>query len=306
MNEIKETKREKFGRIFGHLKIEILKPLIKIQAFFKKNNKSERKSFYRKKLTEYQKKYLSRYLYVLSDQPQSVKTKLNKTIWFCWLQGEENAPPIIANCLQSIRRYCPDYEVVVLTEKNIKQYTDIPDYIYQKNKNGIITNTQFSDLLRLELLTKNGGIWVDATVFLTEPLPKEITSSDFFSLHADSFVHCNSWLIKANAGNVFLEKLKRLMFSYWQYETKMLDYFLFHIFFDLLAESDEECALIWRKTPVIYDDCYDLEHHYFDVFNEQEWQRIKQKTSIHKLSWKYKKQPEPNTFLANFLNVKLN
>lgn len=142
-------------------------------------------------------------------------------------------------------------------------------------------------------------------MFLTEPLPTQITQAEFFAFHADSYVHNNSWLIKANAGNIFLEKLKRLMFAYWKNETKMLDYFLFHIFFDLLVENDEECAEIWRKTPLIYDDCYDLEAHYFQKFDEQTWQRLKQKNSIHKLSWKYKKEPKSDTFLAQLLNGNL-
>ncbi|MDY6364933.1 MAG: capsular polysaccharide synthesis protein [Cyanobacteriota bacterium] len=301
-----ETINQKISRIFGHFAIAAQKPFLKLYAKLKQKQKNKQKLMYRDILTVKQKKYLSRYLYVLSDQPIARNTQDNKIIWFCWLQGEKNAPPIIAECLKNLRRYCPDYEIVVLTWKNISQYADIPDYIYEKNKKGIITNTQFSDLLRLALLTKNGGIWIDSTVFLTEPLPKEITQSRFFSLHADSYVKNNSWLIKSSAGNVLLEKLKCLMFEYWRYETKMLDYFLFHIFFDLLVENDEECADIWRKTPVIYDDCYDLESHYFQKFDEQTWQRIKQKTSIHKLSWKYKKEPKPDTFLARLLSGNLN
>ena len=296
---------KKISLALGYFAISVQKPLIKIYAKLRYKGKSEQKMQYRKILTAKQKKYLSSYLYALSDQPVKKAAKENKTIWFCWLQGEKNAPPIIAQCLGSIRKYCPDYKVVVLTWENITRYADIPDYIYEKNKKGIITNTQFSDLLRLALLTKNGGIWIDSTVFLTEPLPTQITQAEFFAFHADSYVHNNSWLIKANAGNIFLEKLKRLMFAYWKNETKMLDYFLFHIFFDLLVENDEECAEIWRKTPLIYDDCYDLEAHYFQKFDEQTWQRLKQKNSLPKLSWKYKKEPKSDTFLAQLLNGNL-
>lgn len=300
-----ESIGQKISRLLGHFAISMQKPFLKLYSKMSRKDKETQKLMYRNILTAKQKKYLSRYLYVLSDQPVKKAAKENKTIWFCWLQGEKNAPPIIAKCLESIRKYCPDYNVIVLTWENIARYADIPDYIYEKNRNKIITNTQFSDLLRLALLTKNGGIWIDATVFLTEPLPRQISGADFFAFHADSYLHNNSWLIKANAGNALLEKLKLLMFAYWKNETKMLDYFLFHIFFDLLVENDEECAAIWRKTPLIFDDCYDLEAHYFQKFDEQTWQRLKQKTSIHKLSWKYKKEPKSDTFLAQLLNGNL-
>lgn len=301
----REISKEKLSIFFGHFIIALQKPVFKFYAKLKLKKKEEQKLFYRNILVAKQKKYLSRYLKMLSEQKQAEKAEENKTIWFCWLQGEENAPPIIAKCLQSIRRYCPDYKVVVLTWENIKDYTNIPDYIYEKNKQGIISNTHFSDLLRLALLTQNGGLWIDATVFLTAPLPDEIIKSDFFAFHAKSFVSNNNWLIKADAGNVLLEKLKCLLFAYWQNETKVIDYFFFHIFFDLLVENDKECAEIWQKTPVIYDDCYDLEGHYFSPYDEKTWQNIKSKTSIHKLSWKYKKQPDEVSFLAHFLNNEL-
>lgn len=296
----------KISRWCGHSVIAIQKPFLKIMAKLKYKEKAKWKMCYRNILTKKQKKYLSRYLFELSEQPKPVDKPENKTIWFCWLQGEKNAPPVIANCLKSIRKYCPDYEVVVLTRENIAQYATIPDYIYEKLKKGIITNTHFSDILRLALLTQNGGMWIDATVFLTEPLPTEISQADFFAFHSNNYVHSNNWMIKANAGNVVLEKLQRLILGYWKYETKVIDYFFYHLFFDLLIENDEECAEIWNKVPLLYDDRYDLEYHFFAPFNEQEWQRMKQKTSIHKLSWKYKKQPTDNCFLTRFLEGKLN
>ena len=38
----------------------------------------------------------------------------------------------------------------------------------EKHKNNIIDNTHFSDLLRLELLIKYGGTWIDASVLITK------------------------------------------------------------------------------------------------------------------------------------------
>ena len=301
-----ESISQKISRMLGHFAISMQKPFLKLYSKMSRKDKETQKLMYRNILTAKQKKYLSRYLYVLSDQPVKKAAKENKTIWFCWLQGEKNAPPVIAKCLESIRKYCPDYNVIVLTWENIAQYADIPDYIYEKNKKGIISNTHFSDILRLALLTQNGGIWIDSTVFLTEPLPTQITQAEFFAFHTKSFVQSNNWLIKANSGEVLIEKLKRLIYAYWQNETKVVDYFFFHIFFDLLIENDEECAEIWRKNPLIFDDCYDLEYNYFQKFDEQTWKRLKQKSSIHKLSWKYKKEPKPDTFLARLLNGKLN
>ena len=64
-------------------------------------------------------------------------------VFFMWFQGENNLPPVIQKCLESIRKNMPDRKVIIITRKNITQYTDIPDYILQKVDDGSITKTFF-------------------------------------------------------------------------------------------------------------------------------------------------------------------
>ena len=56
-----------------------------------------------------------------------------------------------------------DREIVLITQDNLFNYVQFPDYILKKWEAGVITNTHFSDLLRLELLIKYGGTWSDET-----------------------------------------------------------------------------------------------------------------------------------------------
>lgn len=60
--------------------------------------------------------------------------KPNKTIWLCWLQGMEQAPDIVKQCVASVKRYMPNYEVRVLTADNIFDYVTLPEYIVRKYK----------------------------------------------------------------------------------------------------------------------------------------------------------------------------
>lgn len=55
---------------------------------------------------------------------------------------------------------------------------------------GIITNTHFSDLLRIELLINHGGLWLDATTYLTGTLPNYISENDFL------FIEMVGWIWK--------------------------------------------------------------------------------------------------------------
>ena len=111
--------------------------------------------------------------------------------------------------------------------------------------------------------------------------------------------------MKANKNNAIMFLLQQVLFAYWRYENKLLNYFLVYTVFDLVVEENQVCAAMWQNAPLIYDDCYALEEAYFDAYSPQKWADIKARTSIHKLSWKYKKEPTENSFLQYLLDGKL-
>ena len=45
---------------------------------------------------------------------------------------------------------------------------------------GTISNTHFSDLIRLNLLNQYGGTWIDSTCLQTEKIPDYIKNSNLF------------------------------------------------------------------------------------------------------------------------------
>ena len=91
---------------------------------------------------------------VWEKQPKAAN---NDTIWFCWLQGIEEAPLLVKRCLESLRKNIPDKKIIVIDGNNLGEYVNMPDYITDKWQRGIIGNAHFSDLLRLELLIEKGG-----------------------------------------------------------------------------------------------------------------------------------------------------
>lgn len=279
----------------------------RIAAALLYRDKKLRKQKLKNWTTKAEKKYLKRYLYALDKTAEPTTADEEKIIWVCWLQGEAQAPEVVKICLNSIRKHCRDYKIIVLTNENIKDYADIPDYIYEKKAKGYITNTQFSDLLRIALLAQHGGIWIDATVLLASPLPDKIIKGTFFAFHSKSYLGNNSWLIKSEAGFPLMVNMQNLMFEYWKYENRMLNYFLYHLFFDLMVEENKAMRDEWDKVPVLYDDdCYDLEQNFLNPFDKELYDKICKKTTIHKLSYKYKKdKPLTGTFLEKLLNGEL-
>lgn len=111
-----------------------------------------------------------------------------KTVWLCWFDGEDdpNLPEIERNCISRWKSLNSDRDVVVITDQNINDYC--PEYVdivskYQHSYPRSKTNK--SELLRVLLLEKFGGIWADASVFPTAPMnmfeESFLNNGDFFT-----------------------------------------------------------------------------------------------------------------------------
>ncbi|WP_407253388.1 capsular polysaccharide synthesis protein [Klebsiella pneumoniae] len=94
---------------------------------------------------------------------------INRTIWVYWAQGLDNAPPVVQNCVKTLKENSsPDFVVQVVDDFNLVDYIDIPEIINTRLKEGVISRTHFSDIVRFELLKKHGGVWIDSTVLVAE------------------------------------------------------------------------------------------------------------------------------------------
>ncbi|WP_241627798.1 capsular polysaccharide synthesis protein, partial [Rosenbergiella epipactidis] len=100
----------------------------------------------------------------------------NNIVWSVWLQGENEAPDLVKRCFDSIRKNHLQ-ELKVIDLENLNQYLIINPKILDKYKSGIISNTSFSEIIRLELLSNYGGLWVDSTIFCYKPMPNLFESN---------------------------------------------------------------------------------------------------------------------------------
>ena len=98
----------------------------------------------------------------------------NYKIWVCWLQGKDNMPEVVKLCYDNLLNKIKDKEIVLITFENLKNYVEIPDYIYKKYQEGKILPAHFSDIVRCALLSKYGGMWIDSTIFVTDNIKQHL------------------------------------------------------------------------------------------------------------------------------------
>lgn len=260
--------------------------ILRLSTQLKTKQRLEKK--YRKKLEEIDKAYDITLPHESSDK-----------VWICWFQGMENAPELVQRCYQSVKENLKSKDIVLITSANMNEYVQFPDYIIEKWKSGAITHTHLTDLLRLELLIKYGGMWLDATVLCSSPeadIPRYFFDSDLFFFQSlkpgrdGKATYFSSWLISAKTNNKILMATRELCYEYWRRNDKMDDYFLLHDFLSIVLDKyeDEWKRIIPRDnaTPHI------LLLRLFEEFDEKMWECISAQTPFHKLSYKFNDDQE--------------
>lgn len=110
-------------------------------------------------------------------------------IWLYWenMPGR-TMPPYMELCYETIRRHCgDDFEVVLTTPENIRDY--IPDagpFEKIKNPHPAIR----ADFIRVSLLEKYGGIWMDLDIVVLKnfaPMKKLIRKHGFVGFRKNSY-----------------------------------------------------------------------------------------------------------------------
>jgi len=87
-----------------------------------------------------------------------------KNIFCFW--NSEIIPPLINECLKNFKKKLPEWNVILLNEKTIHILIDETEFPKNYNK---LTIPQKSDWIRLILLYKYGGLWMDSSIIINVP-----------------------------------------------------------------------------------------------------------------------------------------
>jgi len=213
-----------------------------------------------------------------------LKNNLPKIVWFLWLQGLENAPRLVKECYASWLRHNPGWEIIFLDENNIADHITLP--VRQ------VTKQAYSDILRINLLAKHGGVWADATCYCNKPLDEWLydnLTTGFFAFDRpvpDRML--GSWFLAGDKYNYIITTLQLSVNKYWndnpdlvfiedtkwKFLSKIIDwvdkriwfsklatekmkvypYFWFHYLFEFNYNRDNNFKEMWDATPTVSAD----------------------------------------------------
>ena len=152
-----------------------------------------------------------------------------KVIHYCWF-GRGKLPETAVKCIESWRKYCPDYEIKEWNEDNFS----ISDHEYAKRAYEEKKYAFVSDYARYYILEENGGIYMDVDVELVKGLDQFMQYELFFGRQDDGNIN-PGLIMGGEAHNWFLKKALDF-YNNIDFDINNLNYNIVKITTDILCE----------------------------------------------------------------------
>lgn len=110
-----------------------------------------------------------------------MSSKIPKIIHYCWF-GKKEFPKLVHNCIESWKKYLPDYEIMFWNESNFDiNMLDYTKEAYDNKKFAFV-----SDVCRVYVLKVYGGVYLDSDVEMIKPLNSTMLEHNAFSGFEDN------------------------------------------------------------------------------------------------------------------------
>ena len=241
------------------------------------------------------------------DNPNSGKRResaVSRIIWSAWLQGLDNAPEMVNVCLESHQKHLPGYEFRVLDMENYRQWVELPEWVEEKYARGMIPAALFSDVLRVAVLKRYGGVWMDASVLCTgfgnQQLQKqwtEVENSRFavfrYYRKGDRYPSgLSNWFIAATPDNIVLTSVYDMLTAYWRDYDCTIDYYMMHLFISCALKAFPEMERGMPKLNSRYS--FFLGDALSRTYSQEAWQELVDHVAIHKLNYRKAEEAQKN------------
>lgn len=211
---------------------------------------------------------------------------IEKRIHYCWFGGNEKSE-IIQKCIESWKKYCPDYEIIEWNESNFD--VNLCEYTkdaYENKKWAFV-----SDVARLWIIYNNGGIYLDTDVELFSSLDELLRYDAWFA--SDDIKSVNTGMGFGAKKNHFL--IKKILNDYYdrKFDTTPCPVLNTKIIFDVVKDfkrtyDNQIINNIMFLSSFGYAK-YAKHHYTFTYGSEEERKRHEQRKKKNR-AWKWRLQ----------------
>ena len=257
-----------------------------------------------------------------SSEKKEFTREFPKIIWTMWQQGEAQMPETVKASVKTIKDFAKrnGCEFHLLTDKNLEHFVNIPKDITEKYKKKELSAAHYSDIVRFSLLYQYGGIWMDATLFVSPYAIVEMFEGEFFSLKHPPLdtnkmerticdYKWSGFFLAGQKGGSHFKHIRDLYIYYVRKYPIFIHYLIMDYFIFSEYASNPEFRLLVDKLPVLEtaEKMWFLREHADKLFDENEWEEVLKTTPIMKTTYKInEKELIPNSYLYKLYQGELN
>lgn len=218
-------------------------------------------------------------------------------IWVCWFQGQQKMPQLVKECYKNLHKMIdPEFgQIILVTKDNFFDYVKIEPSILKKIEDGEMSYTNFSDLLRVNLLAIYGGMWIDATVFVTYPINKELLQRNFYSqktvneFYVKRYVTKSrwaSWMMISSTKTELFKFVAFVMNDYYLNHEVLIDYYLIDYIIEIAYNQLQSVKEDIDSVEINNTMAFDLFNSFNEPYNPDQFKRIMSSTQFLKFTYK--------------------
>ena len=233
----------------------------------------------------------------ITDMDDMVERDFPKIVWTMWQQGEAQMPETVKASIKTIKAFAErnECEFYLLTDETLAEFINIPIDITEKYKKKELSAAHYSDIVRFYLLYRYGGIWMDATLFVSPYTTIDELEGDFF--------------LAGKKGKSYFKNIRDLYVYYVRKYPIFIDYLIMDYFILSEYNVNRYFRELVDKIPILEsaENLWFLRDHANDIFDEQEWDNVLKTTPIMKTTYKInEKEIIPNSYLYKLYHGELN
>lgn len=233
-----------------------------------------------KKISTIEKEILPIIKPFLTKKTDLQQCSIEYNVFVFWWDGFERAPIIVKKCLETVKRYYSDCNIIEISKSNFQNYTDINSELIRGFEVGRISIQTFSDILRFNLLKNNGGVWIDSTIFFSEKYnifdalknkPIEslcFSTSESFLQYKDHVCNWSGYFFAARKNAVFAIVMNEIFEKYYLKKRNFPIYFFIDVALmvckinkidgsalDNITYNTGDMFFLYRMLDQPYDEC---------------------------------------------------
>ena len=181
--------------------------------------------------------------------PRSAAVPAPARVWVFWAQGVDRAPALVRRCVDELRARHEPGQVVVLDRAAVDDHVDLPGDIVDAVGDDW---THFADVLRMELMSRHGGVWLDATCLVRDNLVRRLEAplapAGFFALRRHPRMLA-TWCMASRPGHYVPSLVREAQYAYLRRFGRVTAYYYLHRLFQALYDADDRFRAMWDRMP---------------------------------------------------------